>query len=97
MAAASDGREAVLSCLQTFLASIGRSVKELTDKTHLMQDLGLSSDEGIDFVLDLCEEFEFDFPADFNPFVHESGRRGRSTGEMVKAVLALLPAMETAK
>jgi len=97
MSSSTDGREAVIDCLRRFLESTGRAAVELSDRIHLMRDLGLSSDEGIDFVLDLCDEFEFDFPADFNPFVHESGRRGRRLGEMVNAVISFVPAKETAK
>jgi hypothetical protein len=62
-----------------------------------MRDLGLSSDEGVDFVLDLCEEFKFDFPKDFNPFVHGSGCRGRKLGEMVNAALSFVQIREAAK
>jgi len=91
MSAASERRETVLKCLARFLESTGRAKVALDDRVHLMRDLGLNSDEGIDFVCDLCEELKFEFPTDFNPFVHESGRRGRRIGEMVKAVLSLMP------
>lgn len=97
MSKSSHDREVVIACLQRFLESTGRPPVVLTDRIHLMRDLGLSSDEGVDFVLDLCDAFSFDFPDEFNPFVHENGRHGRRLGEMIKAVVSFVPAKETAK
>jgi len=87
-------RETVLNCLRQFLSSTGRPNVALTESTHLINDLGLTSDEGVDFVLDLCEAFGFDFPQDFNPFVHDDGRRGRRLGEMIRAVVSHVPAKQ---
>jgi len=92
-----EGREAVVECLRRFLKSTGRPAIELSDRTRLIADLGLSSDEGVDFVLDLCDAFKFDFPTDFNPFVDQTGRRGLQLREMVNAVLSFVPAKETTK
>jgi hypothetical protein len=83
--------ERVRSCLREFLQSTGRT-GEFADSTYLTRDLGLKSDEGVDFVLDLCDEFKREFPGDFNPFVHPSGRRGLRVVEMISAVLSHLPA-----
>ena len=80
----------VLTALEVFLESTGRSEVILTDRTNLVGDLGFSSDEGVDFVLDLCEVFKFDFPHEFNPVVHPSGRRGRRVGELIDAVASCL-------
>lgn len=91
MAAASACREKILRCLGDFLESTGRQNVVLYDNTHLTRGLGLSSDEGVDFVLDLCRAFAFDFPKSFNPFVHDDGRRGRRIHEMVAAIAACLP------
>ncbi len=46
----------------------------------------VSSDEGVDFVLGLCEALHVELPEDFNPFVHESGRRGLRVSEMMSRV-----------
>jgi len=94
MPIATTPRDTVLSCLRRFLDTTGRGSVAFDDRTHLMRDLGLSSDEGVDFVLDLCEALGFELPEDFNPFVHESGRRGLRVGEMVGAVTNLVPAAE---
>jgi acyl carrier protein len=97
MPTAPDGRAAIINCLRQFLQSTGRGSVVLSDRTHLTRDLGLSSDEGVDFVLDLCDALGVDLPGDFNPFVEESGRRGRRVGQMVKAVLSFVPAREIAQ
>ena len=78
-------RSTVRRCLRAFLDSTGRASEEFGDKTNLIRGLGLSSDEGVDFVLDLCEALHVDLPQDFNPFIHESGRRGLSVSEMITA------------
>ena len=79
-------RSIVHRCLQAFLNSTGRAGAEFGDNTNLIQGLGLSSDEGVDFVLDLCEALHVELPEDFNPFVHESGRRGLRVSEMIRRV-----------
>ena len=79
-------RSIVRRCLRAFLDSIGRAGQEFSDNTNLISGLGLSSDEGVDFVLDLCEALRVDLPEDFNPFVHESGRRGLRVSEMIRRV-----------
>ena len=89
---ATSNREKIIGCFRRFLQSTGRSDRGFTDSTHITQQLGLKSDEGVDFVLDLCDEFKFEFPGDFNPFVHSNGRRGFRVGEMVNAVVSHLNA-----
>ena len=90
-------RERVESCLRRFLASTGREKLDFDGRADLIQDLGLSSDEGVDFVLDLCDSFKFEFPTDFNPFIHEDGCRGRRVDEMVDAIEQLLSGAEVAQ
>jgi hypothetical protein len=90
MVAVATCRKTVLDSLRNFLESTGRRGVTFDDGTHLLRDLGLSSDEGVDFVLDLCDALEFDFPKDFNPFVRPDGRGGRRVGEMIDAIEVLL-------
>jgi acyl carrier protein len=59
---------------------------EIRATTDLIKDVGLTSLQGLEFVLDLCDEFEFDFPADFNPFVDDERRRGQTFDRLVKAI-----------
>lgn len=94
MPASKQTHDRVLELLQKFLASTGRIGVTVNDQTHLKDDLGLSSDEGVDFALDLCDGFKAEFPLDFNPFIEDSGRRGRKFKELVQAVETLLSAAE---
>ena len=94
MPAASADGDRIRDRLRQFLRSTGRS-DVFSDSTHITRDLGLKSDEGVDFVLDLCDEFQLDFPADLNPFVHATGQRGLRVGEMIKTVLSHVPAQTT--
>jgi acyl carrier protein len=59
---------------------------DIRGTTDLIKDAGLTSLQGLEFVLDLCDEFEFDFPADFNPFVDDERRRGHTFDGLVKAI-----------
>jgi len=79
-------RSIIPRCLRAFLESTGRAGQGFGNNTNLIRDLGLSSDEGVDFVLDLCEALHVELPEDFNPFVHESGRRGLRVSEMISRV-----------
>lgn len=87
-------RQRVERCMRKFASSSGHDATKLDDQTDLARGLGLSSDEGLDLVLDLCEEFNFNFPRDFNPVVHETGNRGRRLGELVHKVEGMLSGME---
>ena len=59
---------------------------EIRANTDLIKDAGLTSLQGLEFVLDLCEEFDFDFPVDFNPLVDDERRRGQTFDGLVKAI-----------
>jgi acyl carrier protein len=54
--------------------------------TDLIKEAGFTSLQGLEFVLDLCDEFDFDFPADFNPFVNDDRRAGQTFDGLVKAI-----------
>ncbi len=80
--------------IRSYLASLGRECGPVSTKTNLNRDLGITSDEGVDLVLDLCEEFSVDLPADFNAVVHDDGRRGRSMSELVNYIETFVAATE---
>lgn len=90
-------RQQVERCVKKFAACSGHNADQLDDQTDLARGLGLSSDEGLDLVLDLCEQFDFDFPHDFNPVVHESGRRGRRMAELILMVEQMLGGKEVTR
>ncbi|MFW6039413.1 MAG: hypothetical protein ACOC9P_02945 [bacterium] len=81
-------RQAVYECLERFLRSQGRDVRPLTDETDLIRDTGCTSEDGLDFVIDLSDAVGYELPGDFNPFVHDSGQRPMRLGELVTTVEA---------
>lgn len=60
------------------------------------KEVMLSSDEGVDFVLDLCNALRVELPQDFKPFIHESGDCGRRVSEMIERVEHLVANAGTA-
>jgi acyl carrier protein len=78
--------ERVRQQLESFLGKSDIRDVELRPTTDLIQDAGLTSLQGLEFVLDLCDEFDFDFPRDFNPFFDDERRRGRTVDGLVKAI-----------
>lgn len=76
----------VLDLLTQFISSTGRHVPAISSATHLTKELGFESIEGVDFTLDLCDAFGVELPMNFNPFVDDSGTKGRTFGEMISAI-----------
>ena len=79
-------KERVFQCLKDFLHARKREQVRFSEKTHLFFDLGLKSEDGVYFVLDLCEALEFEFPLDFNPFTDKTERRIVRVGEMANRI-----------
>jgi hypothetical protein len=80
----SDVAETVKLALAEFFRTLGRSVPEINDGTDLLKGTGASSDEGVDFAIDLSDALGVEVPHDFNPFVHKSGKRGMRMKELVE-------------
>jgi acyl carrier protein len=78
--------ERVRRQLGSFLLKSDIRDVEICATTDLIKDAGFTSLQGLEFVLDLCDEFDFDFPADFNPFVDDERRRGQTFDGLVKAI-----------
>lgn len=76
--------EKVKTALVDFFRSLGRDIDPINDDTDLIRGTGASSDEGVDFALDLVDALGVDVPDDFNPFVHPTGKRGMRFQELVK-------------
>jgi acyl carrier protein len=68
----------------------------ITSKTKLMTDVGLTSDDGVNVVLDLCSEFGINLPDDFNAVVHDNGLRERTFGELVTHMSSFINSKERA-
>lgn len=69
----------------------------IASRTKLMTDVGLSSDDGVNLVLDLCSEFGVNLPDDFNAVVHDNGLRERTFGELVTRIGSFINSKEPAK
>jgi hypothetical protein len=80
--------------IQEFFRSLGRDIPEINDDTDLIKGTGASSDEGVDFAIDLSDVLGIEVPHDFNPFVHDSGNRGMRFGELVKRAEGFVSAMK---
>lgn len=78
--------ERVRRRLENFLSKTELQKIEFRANTDLINEVGFTSLQGLEFVLDLCDEFDFDFPADFNPFVDDQRRRGQTVHGLVRAV-----------
>ena len=78
--------ERVRRQLGSFLLRSGIRDVEIRSSTDLIKGAGLTSLQGLEFVLDLCDEFDFDFPPDFNPFVDDQRRRGQTVDGLVKVI-----------
>jgi hypothetical protein len=79
-----DVSEAVKGALIQFFRSTDRKIPEINRDTDLMKGFGATSDEGVDFAIDLSEVLGVKVPDNFNPFVHDSGKRGMRFEELVE-------------
>lgn len=72
--------EAVERIVHELLNRGGHSAS-VGDGANLMQ-AGLTSQDGVEIACDLEARLVITIPADFNPLVHESGKRMRTLGEL---------------
>lgn len=84
MASSTGIRDQILTALRDFYGDT--DLGDLNDDDDMIAELGCTSLEGVDFACELSDALRFDLPHDFNPFIHESGKRGRTLGEMVAAI-----------
>jgi hypothetical protein len=89
-----DVSETVKESLRRFFKSLGRDVPEINDDTDLINATGASSDEGVDFAIDLSDAIGVEVPHNFNPFVHESGHRGMKVRELVEHSKTFVSALQ---
>ncbi len=75
-------RPHIVACIRQLLPE---DVPSLDDVLDPIQDLGLESLDGVNFVVRLSKNLGFDFPADFNPFYGDDGR-SRNIGRIVESV-----------
>ncbi len=63
------------------LLTRGGHPTSIGDGSNLMQ-AGLTSQDGVELACDLEARLGITVPGDFNPLVHESGKRMRTLGEL---------------
>ena len=80
----------VSSVIEKYMSVSGSDCPKLRSSTKLVRDTGLSSDDGVNLVLDLCNEFNITLPDDFTATVHDDGKRDRTLGELVSHIKALV-------
>lgn len=79
-------RRRVSAVIERYISASGYECPRLRPSTKLMRDAGLSSDDGVNVVLDLCTEFAISLPVDFNATVHDNGKRDRTFNELVVCI-----------
>ena len=77
----------VIDSLAGFLKSIEKDVPPMSGKTRPIGDLGLESDDEVDWLCDLEDE-GFVLPNDFRAFVTEDGTRARTIAEVARVLQA---------
>ncbi len=81
-------RDALMATLREFLGE--KNSVQLTEATDPFKDLGLDSEDGVDFACVLSEKFGCTVPNDLNPFVDDVQQRPRRVGEIVDLVCRLI-------
>ena len=80
--------------IEGYLSAAGQDCPTLMPSTNLVRDTGLSSDDGVNLVLDLCTEFDISLPEDFNAAVQDDGKSDRTLDELVTYIEALTSTQE---
>jgi len=83
-----DVRVVFLATLREFLGA--KAPDEISDTTDPIKDLGLDSEDGVDFACVLSEKFDCHIPDNVNPLVDDGRHCGRRVGDMIKLVTGLL-------
>jgi len=81
-------RDILLTTLREFLGD--KAPAQLTEATDPFKDLGLDSEDGVDFACVLSEKFTCAVPNNVNPFVDDANQRARNVGETIDLMCALL-------
>lgn len=77
-----------------FAQGLGKECRTVKLDDDLHNGLGLSSDEGVLLVLEICDEFGIELPDDFNAVVDDCGTKGRRFEQLVEEIQALLNSEE---
>jgi len=81
-------REAVLAALREFLGD--NCPDQVSEATDPFKDLGLDSEDGVDFACVLSEKFGCLVPNDVNPFVDDARHCPRLVSQIIDLMCGLL-------
>ena len=79
-------RNEVFATVVSGLEQIAEDAHSITGKSRPIGDLGLDSEDGIDWICDMDSQ-GFDVPNDVNPFVDKKGRRPRTVDEITDLLM----------
>lgn len=83
-----DVRDLFLATLRKFLDD--KAPDEITEAADPLKDLGLDSEDGVDFACVLSEVFHCKVPDDVNPLVDDARHCPRSVGQAIDLMYNLI-------
>lgn len=81
-------RDLYMKALREFLGD--KAPDELSEATDPFKDLGLDSEDGVDFACELSEKLGYKVPDDLNPWVDDAQHRARRLGESIDLMCQLI-------
>ena len=81
-------RDVLLATFREFLGE--KAPDQLGEETDTFKDLGLDSEDGVDFACVLSEKFGCKVPDNLNPLVDDARQCGRRIGEIVDLMCYLM-------
>ncbi len=81
-------RDVLLTTLREFLSN--RAPDQITEATDPFKDLGLDSEDGVDFACVLSEKFDCKVPDNVNPLVDDARHCARRVGETIDLMCLLI-------
>ncbi len=82
-------RVCVIDSLKEFIPDDKRNLN-LVGETNPIRDLGLTSDDGVDYACSLSDKLNYYIPDNINPFVDDAGNRPRTIAGMVDLLCKLI-------
>lgn len=81
-------RDLYMKALREFLGD--KAPDNLSETTDPFKDLGLDSEDGVDFACELSQRFGIKIPDDVNPWVDDAQHRARQIGESIDLMCHLV-------
>jgi acyl carrier protein len=81
-------RDLYLKALREFLGD--KAPENLSEATDPFRDLGLDSEDGVDFACELSERLGCKVPDDLNPWVDDARHCSRPLGESIDLMCQLI-------